>query len=329
MVSNSSILKYDFLNRTCTSELKGISILLVILGHLKLIHFAGAWGVSTFLILSGFGLTRSYLKNGLDNFFMNKFKKIMIPYVLITIFWIIIDEFILGKKYAFFNILFSLLGLNFHTTIDLSMWYITFQLLWYCSFFIVFSLKISNFFRMLFLFFFSIFLLFCKDIFTPESGAILYVFQFPLGVILGIYYEKLERFGIKQLRISFLLLSILFFSIFTIVLNDIWHYSFYYGLANITFSIGLICIISFLTTYRLRLPLLLFIGSISFELYLLEYVFIWKYNIIFSLFSYVWFRKLLYFVTVFSLSILLGKLHKLITNYLPKRNSTHRKAMAN
>lgn len=75
-----------FLNREFTESLKGVAILLVVLHHMsintgtRIYSFLGGLGVAIFLILSGFGLSESYKKRGLTNFWTNRFVRVVIPY---------------------------------------------------------------------------------------------------------------------------------------------------------------------------------------------------------------------------------------------------------
>lgn len=64
-----------------TKELKGISIVLVMLFHLVTIHkttlpyelrWVASFGVSVFLLVSGYGLFLSEKRNGLRDFFKKK-----------------------------------------------------------------------------------------------------------------------------------------------------------------------------------------------------------------------------------------------------------------
>jgi peptidoglycan/LPS O-acetylase OafA/YrhL len=62
--------KNNFLSIETTTQIRGCSILLILLGHMALIHGNFPYiGAATFLIISGFGLINSYQKNGLDGFF--------------------------------------------------------------------------------------------------------------------------------------------------------------------------------------------------------------------------------------------------------------------
>lgn len=62
----------NYFSKHTTNNLKAVAIILVILGHLGFINKSGAWGVGIFLLLSGYGLTQSYIKSGNYRFLSRK-----------------------------------------------------------------------------------------------------------------------------------------------------------------------------------------------------------------------------------------------------------------
>lgn len=90
-------------------------------------------GVGIFLLLSGYGLTQSYIKSGIIGFFKKRLLAVILPYSIVMIIWIFVD-YILGNKYRILTIGTSILGLNFKSVIDVTMWYISFLILWYIAF---------------------------------------------------------------------------------------------------------------------------------------------------------------------------------------------------
>lgn len=78
------------MNRDCTTTIRGIAILTIIIGHIGVSGFDlrafnpfGGIGVAMFLFLSGYGLTESYKNNGLGGFWRKKNLKNShtIPYI--------------------------------------------------------------------------------------------------------------------------------------------------------------------------------------------------------------------------------------------------------
>ncbi|WP_078414365.1 acyltransferase family protein [Priestia abyssalis] len=280
------IKKRGIIDAKVTEQSKGIAILLVILGHLHIIPRSGAWGVAIFLLLSGFGLTQSYLKNGLNNFLAKRLSKVILPYFIVTSVWLILDTFILNKHYSFITIILGLSGLDFKATIDASMWYITYIILWYLMFYLVFKFSMNTIVRLAILFSFASLLgiLDIKlNIFAYGSGAYLYIFEFPLGVLFGILYSKIIDIKINKLMVSVASITILSFLLFFFFLNQLNQAGFYaelcYALSNLACGIGIISFLSFISFYKISSHILLFLGSISYELYLLEWAFLAKYKI--------------------------------------------------
>ena len=132
------------ITKESTLEIKGIAILMVIIGHVSsrygssVLNYMGAFGVALFLFISGYGLVMSYNKNGLNNFFKKRFINVFIPYVAITTIWIIFD-LIKGKIYSLKTYVLLLIGFDYNRTIDETMWYISIILLWYIIFYIIFK----------------------------------------------------------------------------------------------------------------------------------------------------------------------------------------------
>ena len=102
ITSKKSKTSPSFLSPLQTDQLRGLSIILVILGHLwvhvsnqkPLLIFSGE-AVAIFLLLSGFGLTRSE-KKGQTNpktFLYRRLKRIYIPYWWATFFILTADYF--------------------------------------------------------------------------------------------------------------------------------------------------------------------------------------------------------------------------------------------
>jgi peptidoglycan/LPS O-acetylase OafA/YrhL len=77
------------MNKDCTTTIRGIAILIIIIGHvgvsgfdIRIFNPFGGIGVAMFLFLSGYGLTESYKKNGFGGFWRKKILRIVIPYLV-------------------------------------------------------------------------------------------------------------------------------------------------------------------------------------------------------------------------------------------------------
>jgi Protein involved in polysaccharide intercellular adhesin (PIA) synthesis/biofilm formation len=303
----------DFFDNTCSKWMKGVAILLVIACHsITFLSHLGTWGVSLFLLVSGFGLTQAFLKKGLDHFFQKRLSKVLLPYTLITAVWILIDKLFLSKSYSFFTILLSLIGFDIKSSVDVTMWYITFILSWYIVFYLFFKLTSNRKISVLLLFLFSILIFLFHDYYANQY-VLMYIFTFPVGVVLGLLYKRLCMMKTKNLYRLLLLtsfISVLFVSVsfhFTNINNLISQILWIFE--NLAFALGCASIFSLVLLIRPKFRVLAFFGDISYELYLFEGAILWKYPFfIFRLPIPYKFQLLIYFIVIIILSFLLQKL---------------------
>lgn len=122
------------LSREYTNCLKGIAILLIIIGHISgtmgtvIFSPLGGTGVALFLILSGYGINESYKKNGLHKFWKKKVFRVLLPYSFVFICLAIYNQ---NFSPVYWTL--NLLGL------DTAYWYIAFIIrcyiiFWFSSF---------------------------------------------------------------------------------------------------------------------------------------------------------------------------------------------------
>lgn len=289
---------------TQTNIIKGIAILLVLLGHLNIVDKGGCYGVTLFLFISGYGLMCSYKKNGLFQFWKKRIKGVWIPYLLITILWIVIDYF-LGIKYNLTTIFSSLFGLN--NIIDITMWYIKYLIYWYLLFYLIFKYVKNNSFKIISLMISAIFcFLLCKiDFFAPYSEGAIYFIFFPLGVIYKFFENYFETTSIKY---NFDLPILILFLVIVKRTDTISIVA-----SNLFFSYFIIKIV--LINDCIKNNFLIFLGNISYEIYLLEGVFLIKYVFIRNYISNDFLYVLVYILFVIILAYLYHKLINLICNF--------------
>ncbi|MDD7795412.1 acyltransferase family protein [Clostridium sp. 'White wine YQ'] len=323
--TGQAIEKSIALDKLCTKELKGIAIILVILGHMSIdkhifivpnLIYAGAWGVALFLILSGFGITKSYLSNGISfRTLIGRITSILIPYSVVTLVWIIIDWLYFHKSYSPKTIILVLMGIDGRRSIDASMWYISMILFCYIIFYITFRLPLKNYIRVLLLFCFSYLIYrghFSGYLLDLSYNWQLSAFSFPIGVLLALYSEKIkDYFYKKNIVYLFLLFAVVFFFLFIILSKYITLSLKLYILTNTSFSLLLIILIVLLRYYNFVSRFLQFIGSISYEIYLFEGVLMWKYSLL-RIFDNKLISLSLYFGVLLLISFLYNKLIKKI-----------------
>lgn len=276
--------------------LKGIAISMVVFGHglnilvpanesfpiIQMLRFSGSWGVSLFLILSGYGLFKSYQSNpSLRNYFKGKINKIMLPYFFVTLIGII-------SFHKEFNpiFIFSLIGLDMTRTVDATMWYITFILLWYIAFFLVFKFsKIKVAVKIIIIIFIGFFVKYASEAspiinLLDNSGYYgtlyqfnIHCFSFPIGVLLG-YLSTYKSWGNKNKVFNGIFITLLLVIIFILTLSK--------ESSNTIYSIQTICV-ALLFIFNKQLlkifrkgRILNFIGDYSYEIYLLEGMFFYS-----------------------------------------------------
>lgn len=141
-----------------SQELKGVAILGVLFGHIGYFlvsdyHFlypislgAGV-GVNVFLLLSGFGLTTGMLNRRLPalEFYRRRMIKVFIPFWLALGLFLLMDALLLGRDYGLAYMLRSALGwfprADMQQDINSPFWYISWMLMYYVVFPLVFDAR--------------------------------------------------------------------------------------------------------------------------------------------------------------------------------------------
>lgn len=117
---------FSFLDKNGTLVLKGIAILFILFSHLgghytRIFTPCGGIGVALFLFISGYGLTKSDEKNGLQHYWTKRLVGVWLPYVLIQVFTSglhLLDILLIKPSHPF--------G-----------WYLNYLMIWYFMFWII------------------------------------------------------------------------------------------------------------------------------------------------------------------------------------------------
>jgi glycosyltransferase involved in cell wall biosynthesis/peptidoglycan/LPS O-acetylase OafA/YrhL len=136
----------DYFTRSTAEALRAIAILFLVSGHFYafciggtlLIREGGEWGVMTFLIVSGMGLTKSYdFSRCGSQFIRSRLSRIFIPLWLTLPAFYLLDLSLLDKAYPWHEIILSLAGILKKAPPNAALWFIPFILYLYGVFFLI------------------------------------------------------------------------------------------------------------------------------------------------------------------------------------------------
>lgn len=249
---------------------KTIAIILVVFGHLGFIQKGGAIGVSIFLVLSGYGLTKSYekIKYDLRGYWKKRVVNVYIPFVIcsfgiISVLYLTKSP-ILNAISEKNRIILGALGFP-NNLYDPTMWYISYIFMMYLAFWLTFNFFEKRIMRVVaILIFCGIVGVLSLFIYSNAVGVYLYVFSFPIGVIFALY-NNIELFFDNALKKQRIIICIGMF-ILLVYLSD-KHILFYECLTIYT-SLFIISILKRMQCFRNKK--LLIIGKASYIIYLLE-----------------------------------------------------------
>jgi peptidoglycan/LPS O-acetylase OafA/YrhL len=314
-----------------SQELKGFAICTVLFAHIgyflsnqheflfPLSILAGV-GVDLFLFLSGFGLTMSSLsKNeGIIQFYKRRALRLLVPFWIVLGVYLLLDFFVLHIVYSKQFIIESFFGIFPHASIfsDLNspFWYMTLILFYYLLFPLVFFRKkpwITAF--ILYMISWVVFKIHPQQFSSVMGLYEVHAFAFPLGILYAwllkkekvhIFLKKISNiFTMKPVRYglySVLLLCISYFAINSGVGKGI----------TIEQNISIVIMLLILTLGIIRrgeFALFSMLGLYSYEIYLIHWPLMYRYDILYS-HLWAWFATVLYIPVLVALGFLLKKL---------------------
>lgn len=325
-------------SNSVTQEIKGFAILAIIFSHIgyflitdhqflfPLSVLAGV-GVNLFLFLSGYGLAVSNSKdnNGIFNFYKKRFLRLLIPFWIVLISFLLLDYFVLKISYEKILIIKSFFGIftsaDIFQALNSPFWYITLILFYYILFPLVYFKKhpwVSGFL----IYFISYYLLMKINLVWFEDVIKLYklhIIAFPLGIItFSIFneekikknflilktkeiYKKFEKF-IYPILISALVLIISYFAINSGIGESI----------KIEQNISIITMIAIVILFLIKkfeFKLLTFLGIYSYELYLIHWPIMYRYEFLYKYFP-AWIATFLYLIFFVFIAWILQKISK-------------------
>lgn len=291
------------IRKETSNFIKVIAIFLVIFGHLDLIHNGGIYGVSLFLIISGYGMYKSNQINGLKDFWIKRIKTVLIPYSVVSIIVFLLDYLLNGKKYNFVLMIITILGGGIVSPVDKTMWYITYILYWYLVFYILNIIFTNKKLTIMVSFIIGISMYIFINFAIPSLTVIkLYSIMFPTGMFLA-YLSNFKYNRKYKLNISIISLIVCIFT-----------YNINYGNAAVNpIFLVFICIfiIYLIEVFYKEKNFITYISNISFYMYLFEAILMWKFTYIFCINNY-YISLIIYFFVLISISILFEKIFDMI-----------------
>lgn len=335
-----------------TNELKGVAILLVVFGHIgyflvndhnflfPLSSIAGV-GVDIFLFLSGYGLVVSAITKSrtIGQFYKDRLVKLMVPFWLVISAFFLLDFFVLNKAYPIGYIVSSFFGLfnsaDLYKDINSPLWYFTLILFYYIVFPIVF-IKRRPWISALIIYVLTYVIIALNPVWLSKVRYFheVHMLAFPLGVLAGgavcntfnfrqKISNKIESI-VKSNRVMGIVKNTVYCFLALILLFIIAHNTYNSGVGQgvrveqiITMATTLAFVFLFLIK-KIEFRLLNLIGLYSYEIYLLHWPILYRYDFIFPFFS-PWLAMSVYIALFIGLGWLLQKLSNLITRKILKR----------
>lgn len=289
------------ISRDNTTHLKAFAIIIVMVGHLITVNktpfpnelrWIASFGVTIFLILSGYGLMKSFEKNGLSGFFKKRILTVLIPFYVMSTITFFVDG---PSEKSFTDLLNTFTFTNLEMSIDGTMWYIYFISIWYVLFYFAARLIKSKIIICITLFALASIFIYNNPFIGHENlrfQTTLHAYSFPIGILLSLVRLPLI---IRKISGPLLLIACFF------IQKSQWEaYADYkFSLSCIAFGLGIVFILS---CYEMKSSLLTFIGLVSYEAYLVEGL-----NLRYQ-FSGTWYLDcIMFFIVTISLAVTLQK----------------------
>lgn len=265
----------ELIYRKETKQLKGLAIAMIIIQHigqtynLSVVNPLGPLGVFLFLFLSGYGLYSSYQAKGRRYYFRKRLLKVYIPY-LATVLLFVGISIIIENQFLFSDVIKYMLLLKLPQG---SYWFLILMFYWYIVFYFIAPIIDKPKFSVPILFATSVFIIALVGF---SVGFIWQLFSFPMGVLVACYKDKANSIicAIRKPVNGIVLLLIAFVCV--IVKKTPYVESRKLGFLDtlmqmgITYSLGILLIgyKDLIKKNGIIDRVTLFIGSISYELYL-------------------------------------------------------------
>lgn len=316
------------MDKTKSSALKGMAVLMVIVSHFpkilvlpgmlnNMLSPLGYHGVAIFLLLSGYGCNKSIQNKSIINFCTRRVLSIVPELVIVTLVSICFEFLINGTHYSIVQITLNALGIR-SDILELT-WYILFQYVCYIGLCIMMIIPFLKKRPVMFALLFAL-IVFLICLLPAESIRSITIYwginfaSFSAGILLAEENTGLHKL-ISNLKTTFFSLIPLviwggFFGLIYFVLgnpNEILLRNMLKGLLSCWFAISVYSIFTHISVKPVE-NILANVGKYSYELYLTHGVFVF---IIPSFFKYGYVMIIPFFIIIFISSMALKKMRNL------------------
>lgn len=274
-------------NRENTLSLRGMLAISLTFCHLASVTFIhvfsefSEWGVyivSVFFFITGYGLIQSYKRKKeyyLKGFIMRRYSKIIPPYVVCVILYIL-SHYLLSKDYSLVRELSSS-GIDISGALLPTSWFVVVLIFFYPSFYWVMRIVKSAKRGIVFLIVWSILYYMLLNKLNFGEWWTVSIFAINIGMIYALYEDKImKKFSIRFIVYETMGLLLLLFIYVLIPLIYQCVYDSYIGGIYKVWGISILPLFVVFPMYAAKFfddKLMLFLGTISYEIYLCQGVF--------------------------------------------------------
>ena len=304
-----------FFSLQTTTEIRGVAILMVIFSHIgyflvsdrsflvPLSNYAGV-GVDLFLILSGYGLVVSALKRpvSVGKFYLKRIRRICLPVAAIVAGFLMLDFIFLRRTYSFKSIIENFLGFfpraDIYGDLNSPLWYIT--LLFFFSFLfpLVFRRRLpaSSAVAMAGIGWLTVKYIPQLNIFSEVVLKLyqLHFLAFPLGMVIASLVNQPPNFFVlaaqqwRAVYLKFNLTIILRWALFALA-GGVLIFTYYHSYIGagwkkeaVASLFTALAVITLFIIKKINFKILMLFGLYSFEIYLLHWPLLYRYNFLFG-----------------------------------------------
>ncbi len=309
-----------------TTYLKAFAVLLVIFGHtgyflstnhafLYPLSIDAGVGVDIFLILSGYGLSLSY-SNSDDTplkFYAKRFKKIYIPMWLVLVALLVADALVLKKYYSLSVIVKGFLGIydniDIFTALNSPLWYFSLTVFLYLIFPIFYKKRYPKLSAIM-IFVISVFIL---NLPLPLPVDLLKLFRlhsaaFSVGVFCASVRPFINKIKIRKSVLYLLTLLATVSFMYCSVHSGVGKAVYLEQVISILLALLFIFVI---VTIPFDSWLLNLLGARSYEIYLIQWPLMYRYDFLYKTFP-PYLATFLYLFLFLFIAVMLKKLVKLL-----------------